>query len=86
MFKSVFSVNIKKSFSLTTSFARYFSETPSNISTGTVKWYNAQRGFGFITGKDGQDYFVYHHGIKKDGFRSLRSKFLFFTLTQEYNK
>ncbi len=40
---------------------------------GTVKWFNARRGYGFLTGEDGNDYFVHHSKIVMDGFRTLRS-------------
>jgi len=40
---------------------------------GTVKWFNARRGYGFLTGEDGNDYFVHHSNIVMDGFRTLRS-------------
>ncbi len=33
---------------------------------GTVKWYNAQKGFGFIKGDDEQDYFVHNSQVKED--------------------
>ena len=40
--------------------------------TGTVKWFNDAKGFGFITPENGEnDCFVHHTGIKMDGFRSL---------------
>jgi len=39
--------------------------------TGTVKWFNAEKGFGFITAEDGQDYFAHFSQIQKDGFKSL---------------
>ncbi len=39
---------------------------------GTVKWFNARRGYGFLTGEDGNDYFVHHSNIVMDGFRTLR--------------
>ena len=39
---------------------------------GTVKWFNDQKGFGFITPEDGQrDCFVHHTAIQSDGFRTL---------------
>ena len=41
-------------------------------ATGTVKWFNAQKGFGFITPEDGSDeIFVHQSEIKANGFRSL---------------
>ncbi len=38
---------------------------------GTVKWFNAQKGYGFIEVEDGQDVFVHYSEIKGDGHRSL---------------
>ncbi|XP_022989817.1 cold shock protein 2-like [Cucurbita maxima] len=41
-------------------------------STGTVKWFSAQKGFGFIAPHDsGEDLFVHHTSILSDGFRTL---------------
>lgn len=38
---------------------------------GTVKWFNNQKGYGFITNSDGKDVFVHHSNIVMDGFRHL---------------
>jgi cold shock protein len=40
-------------------------------TTGTVKWFNDAKGFGFITREQGADVFVHHTAIQSDGFRSL---------------
>ena len=38
---------------------------------GTVKWFNAQKGFGFITTDEGKDVFVHFSGITSNGYKSL---------------
>lgn len=38
---------------------------------GTVKWFNNQKGYGFITPENGKDVFVHHTAIQGDGYKSL---------------
>jgi CspA family cold shock protein len=39
--------------------------------TGTVKWFNAEKGYGFIEQENGEDVFVHFTAIQGDGFRTL---------------
>jgi CspA family cold shock protein len=38
---------------------------------GTVKWFNGEKGFGFITGEDGNDVFAHFSQIQKEGYKTL---------------
>jgi CspA family cold shock protein len=41
------------------------------MQTGTVKWFNAEKGFGFIAVENGNDVFVHFSAIEGDGYKSL---------------
>lgn len=42
------------------------------MAKGQVKWFNAQKGFGFIVGEDGADLFAHYSDIAMDGFKTLQ--------------
>ncbi len=44
---------------------------------GTVKWFNSRKGFGFIQGEDGQDYFVHHSALPQGAFLKENDKVSF---------
>jgi CspA family cold shock protein len=55
----------------------------SNRETGTVKWFNDAKGFGFISRENGEDVFVHFRAIQSQGFKSLQEgQKVTFTVTQ----
>ncbi len=42
------------------------------MTKGTVKWFNAEKGYGFVTSEAGSDVFVHYSAIQIDGFKTLQ--------------
>jgi CspA family cold shock protein len=62
----------------------YFQEIKmSNTVTGTVKWFNESKGFGFIEQQNGPDVFAHYSAISGSGFKTLaEGQTVEFTITQ----
>ncbi len=41
------------------------------MTKGTVKWFNSQKGYGFLTTEEGKDVFVHFTGLNMEGFKTL---------------
>ena len=52
---------------------RYIIRGGTQMKNGTVKWFSARKGYGFLTDEEGVDYFVHFSNILMDGFKTLRT-------------
>ena len=52
------------------------------MAQGTVKWFNADKGYGFIAVDGGRDVFVHFSAIQADGYRTLEDQRVEFEITQ----
>lgn len=48
-----------------------FTEERKKMAKGTVKWFNNQKGYGFICDEEGKDIFVHYTGLNMEGFKTL---------------
>jgi CspA family cold shock protein len=51
---------------------RFIKKEQDQMETGTVKWFNDAKGFGFVSRENGDDVFVHHSAIQSNGFRTLQ--------------